>query len=111
VATEPRRVPPPRGSRRAGLRRMALRLGAALGWSPDEVMAFTGALTGAPWARCDDAGLALVVRALRALRALRPPASSGAVHRGPRGPRPPHPATGAGGAQGGGDAGGAPPLA
>jgi len=88
LPAEPRRPPRSRGSRRARLRRATLRLGAALGWAPAEVLAFTEALTGRPWARCDEAELDRVAGEFRALlrTVRRPPARRTA--RGPRATRP-----------------------
>ena len=107
MPTEPRRAPRPRGSRRARLRRATLRLGAALGWPSAAVVAFAEALTGAPWARCDEAELQRVARAFRALlrtagaTAARASAGAGAARRGAQGPQRDQPATGDGGGGGG----------
>jgi hypothetical protein len=108
MPTDPRRAPRPRGSRRASLRRAALRLGAALGWPAAAVVAFAEALTGAPWARCDEAELQRVERAfcalLRTAGATVPRTSAGAAgaaRRGAQGPQRGQPATGDGGGGGG----------
>jgi hypothetical protein len=62
----------------AALRTAVLRVGALLGWSPSDVIAFAEALTGCPWPHAGRPDLELVLeeyrtllRALRAKRARR----------------------------------------
>lgn len=56
-----------RRAERIRQRAKVFQLGAALGWSPDAVIAFTEALTGRPWQECGQAELELVLREYRGL--------------------------------------------
>ncbi len=48
-------------------RAKVFQLGAALGWSPEAVIAFTEALTGRPWRECGQAELEVVLQEYRGL--------------------------------------------
>jgi len=60
MAAEPTVATPAPRVGRARLRAAVLRLGAQLGWSPREVVAFTEGLCGRPWARLEPAELGVV---------------------------------------------------
>jgi hypothetical protein len=77
------------GDECGALRELVLRLGALLGWSPSDVIAFAEAVTGCPWPRAgrpelervmDEYGTLLrVLQAKQARRATRAPADGHAL--------------------------------